>query len=216
MPHASLSGVKPGSYSYPPDEFDAAARAGGPRGVHREPRTRWSKLWPFVVVLVVFPALAFAAVTILSDWDGLSGLRGDDDGTQQAAPGDGGDLESDPADTPDEALEETPEPEQTPEPPPPPPLDVARPVDVYNATNRAGLAGNASGRLEAIGFSDVSALNWDGQNPATSIVYYPTAQDVTTAQTIATTLGIAQVVESAADTPNGKIVVVLANDYQTA
>lgn len=208
--------MKPGSYSYPPDEFDAAARAGGPRGVHRAPRTRWSKWWPFVVVLVVFPALAFAAVTILSDWDGLSSLR-DDDGTQQAAPGDGDEAVPAGEDTPDVTPEETiPEEEQTPEPPPPPPLDLTRPVDVYNATNRAGLAGNATERLEAIGFADVSALNWDGEAPAASIIYYPTPEDATTASTIATTLGITQVVESAADAPDGFIVVVLASDYQTA
>lgn len=204
--------MKPGSYPYPPDEFDAAARAGGPRGVHRAPRSRWSRWWPFLVVLVVFPALAYAAVTVLSDWDGLSTGSGDD-GQQQAAP-----EETTPASedtTPEATPEETPEQETTPEPPPPPPLDTARPVDVYNATSRSGLAGNAAGRLEAAGFTDVSALNWDGTDPAASVVYYGSADDVTTAQTVATTLGIAQVVESAADAPEG-IVVVLWTDYQTA
>ncbi|KGM16497.1 LytR C-terminal domain-containing protein [Actinotalea fermentans] len=200
--------MKPGSYPYPPDEFDAAARAGGPRGVHRAPRSRWSRWWPFLVVLVVFPALAYAAVTVLSDWDGLSSS---DSGTEAQPPAD-----DEPADDPTQAEETpaaTPTETATPEPPPPPPLDQARPVDVFNATNRSGLAGNASDRLEAAGFTDVSALNWDGDDPAASVVYYATANDITTAQLVAQTLGIAQVVESATDAPEG-IVVVLATDYQ--
>ncbi len=206
--------MKPGSYPYPPDEFDAAARAGGPRGVHRAPRSHWSRWWPFVVVLVVFPALAYGAVTILSDWDGL-GSSGDDGATQQEPTDDT--LADEP--TGEETGEETAPVEptetatETPEPPPPPALNQARPVDVYNATSRSGLAGNASERLQAAGFADVSALNWEGDSPAASVVYYATADDVTTAQTVATTLGIAQVVESATEAPEG-IVVVLAADYQ--
>ncbi len=202
--------MKPGSYPYPPDEFDAAARAGGPRGVHRAPRSRWSRWWPFVVVLVVFPALAYGAVTLLSDWDGLGSSGGDDTAEEQPAddvPDDEQATEETPSATPTET--ET----ATPEPPPPPPLNQARPVDVFNATNRSGLAGNASDRLQAAGFTDVSALNWDGEDPASSIVYYPTADDITTAQTVAQTLGIGQVVESATEAPEG-IVVVLATDYQ--
>lgn len=202
--------MKPGSYPYPPDEFDAAARSGGPRGVHRAPRSRWSRWWPFVVVLVVFPALAYAAVTVLSDWDGFSSIGGDDAGTQEEQP-----VDETPEDEPEatDTPSATPTEETTPEPPPPPALNQARPVDVYNATNRSGLAGNASDRLEAAGFTDVSALNWDGDDPAASIVYYATADDITTAQLVAQTLGITQVVESATEAPEG-VVVVLAADYQ--
>jgi hypothetical protein len=204
--------VKPGDYPYPPDEFDAAAEAGGPRGVHRATRSRWSRWWPFVVVLVVFPALAYAAVTILSDWDGLGGS---DSASEQ--PGQGTDEPSetpeptDPAATPEPEPTETEEPPPPP-PPPPPPLDLARAVDVYNSTGRSGLAGNAAERLEEIGFTDVSALNWNGERPAVSIVYYGVETDVTTAQQVATTLGIAQVVLDPAQATEG-IVVVLADDY---
>lgn len=164
-----------------------------------------------MVVLVVFPALAYAAVTVLSDWDGLGSLGGD--GTTSEAPADEAPADEEPAteETPSATPTETAT--ETPEPPPPPALNQARPVDVYNATNRSGLAGNASDRLEAAGFTDVSALNWDGEDPAASIVYYATADDITTAQTVAQTLGIAQVVESATEAPEG-IVVVLATDYQ--
>ncbi len=200
--------MKQGSYQYPPDEFDAAARAGGPRGVHRAPRSRWSRWWPFLVVLVVFPALAYAGVTILSDWDGLSGGDSAEEPEDAAAEEPEDAAEEEPADPETPADEPT-----TEEPaPPPPPLDQARPVDVYNSTGRSGLAGNAADRLEAAGFSDVSALNWESEDPAASIVYYGVATDITTAQTVGSTLGIAQVVESAELAPEG-IVVVLAGDY---
>lgn len=198
--------MKQGSYPYPPDEFDAAARSGGPRGVHRTPRSRWSRWWPFLVVLVVFPAIAYAAVTVLSDWDGLPGSNAEEPQTE-------------PSDEPsDEASQEPTEPveeptdEATEEPPPAPPADVTRAVDVYNATNRSGLAGNARDRLEAAGFTDVSALNWDGDDPAASVVYYGPETDVTTAQLVGSTLGITQVVQSAADATDG-VVVVLMGDY---
>lgn len=203
--------MKPGSYPYPSDEFDAAARAGGPRGVHRAPRSRWSRWWPFLLVLVVFPALAYGSVLLVEEWDNLFGSDSGQEGPTA--------LEDVPSDEPtQEEAEETPEPtpteEETPEPPPAPPLDQARHVDVYNATNRSGLAGNAAGRLEGAGFSSVSALNWRGADPAASVVYYPTADDVTTAQAVAAALGITQVVESLADAPDS-IVVVLWSDYQT-
>lgn len=206
--------MKPGAYPYPPDEFDAAARAGGPRGVHRAPRSRWSRWWPFLVVLVVFPVLAYVGATILSDWDGLGGggseepvATAEPDG-EAADPGDDAGEETSTPETP----AETPTAEETPEPPPAPPVDATRPVDVYNSTNRSGLAANASGRLEAVGFTDVSALNWDGTDPAASVVYYGVATDITTAQLVGTTLGIGQVVLSTAEAPEG-IVVVLAADY---
>ncbi len=203
--------MKPGAYSYPPDEFDAAARSGGPRGVHRATRSRWSRWWPFLLVLVVFPALAYGAVTVLSDWDGLPG-----GGTGAEDPGDAAEEPTDetagPTDPADPAATPSPTPEPTPEPPPPPPADPARQVDVFNATNRSGLAGNAAERLEDAGFTDVSALNWDGDDPAASVVYYGAPTDVTTAQLVGSTLGIAQVVQDAALAPDG-IVVVLAADF---
>ena len=201
--------MKPGAYSYPPDEFDATARAGGPRGVHRAPRSRWSRWWPFLVVLIVFPALAYGAVTVLSDWEGLPGNDTEEPaeaGDDPSEPADDGSAE--PSEEPSEEPTETP----TPEPPPPPPADAPRPVDVYNSPNRSGLAANASGRLEDAGFTDVSALNWDGDDPAASVVYYGAEADVTTAQLVGSTLGIAQVVLDAAQAPEG-VVVVLAGDY---
>src|SRR5690606_34220834 len=136
-------------YPYPADEFDAADARGGPRGVHRAPRSRRSRWLPFAVVLVLFPLLAYGAVTWLSDWQGLGGGNG----TQSEAPaGDDGATEEEATpegEAPPDPTTETP---VEPEAPPPPPVDLATPVEVFNATSRAGLAGGAADRIEEAGF----------------------------------------------------------------
>ncbi len=207
--------MRSGSYPYPADEFDAAARVGGPRGVHRAPRSRWSRWWPFLVVLIVFPALAYGAVTYLSDWNGFGGsssngsdTQAGDDGTDPAA----GDPATDPGATDPAATPPASEP-AAPETPAAPPADLTRGVQVFNATNTSGLARNAGDRLKTAGFTSVDVGDWTGDDPAASVVYYPAAADVTTAQQAAATLGITTVTESATAAKDG-IVVVLADDYK--
>ena len=194
--------------THPPDEFDAAARAGGPSGVHRAQRSWWSRWWPFVVVLVLFPALAYAAVTFLSDWEGLPG--GDD--VVQPPPDDDADDGAADDGAADDGAE--PEPAETaePEPPPPPPPVLDRAIEIFNATTTSGLASNARGRLEAAGFTAVTTGNWAGDDPPASAVYYTSADDLGTAELIASTLGISTVQESAELAPQS-VIVVLVGDY---
>ena len=204
--------MRSGAYPYPADEFDAAARAGGPRGVHRAPRSRWSRWWPFLVVLVVFPVLAYGIVTWLSDWDGLSSF-GDEPVAEGTTDDDTGtDTEAPPTETSAPTESETPVETPTPEPPP---VDLARPIEVFNSTNSSGLARNGADRLTAAGFTTIDVADWDGADPATSVVYYGVATDITTAQQVATALGlpVTAATESADLAPAG-IVVVLAGDYQ--
>jgi hypothetical protein len=189
------------SPSHQPDEFDAAARAGGPSGVHRAHRTWWSRWWPFVVVLVVFPALAYGAVTFLSDWEGLPGANE----TQSPPPQE---PEGDVAE--DEVTEPT-EPEETVAPAPPPPA-FDRAIEIFNATTTSGLASNARGRLEGAGFTAVTTGNWAGTDPPVSVVYYTSADDLGTAELVASTLGISTVQESAELAPES-LIVVLVGDY---
>ncbi len=207
--------MKAGDYPYPADEFDAADARGGPRGVHRAPRSRRSRILPFVVVLVVFPLLAYGLVTWLSDWEGLP-TNGASTGAQEPADGSGEatgeegeptDPATDPATDPgtDPGTEQPVEPVA-------PPADLAAPVTVYNSTSRSGLAGGAADRIEEAGFTSVAADDWTGEDPDASVVFYATAADVTTAQLVATTLGIGTVQESAEQAPQG-VVVVLAGDY---
>ncbi|WP_024285683.1 LytR C-terminal domain-containing protein [Cellulomonas sp. KRMCY2] len=202
--------MRPGEHPDAVDEFDEVDASGGPRGAHRAPRSWWSRWWPFVTVLVVFPVLAYGLVTWLSDWDGLSGVElpsfsQSEDDTQEPSAG------ATATETATAAPVETPA--VTQEPTPEPVADLTRPVSVLNATSRAGLAGGASDRLEAAGFTAATADNWDGDDLETSVVYYPAAADVATAQAVAAALGIATVQEDAAQAPDG-LVVVLAADYE--
>jgi len=165
------------------------------------------------VVLVVFPALAYGIVTWLSDWDGLSDL-GDDIVAED--PGD----DEEPATEPEPTATGTATPTETSAPvetqtPEPPPADLSRPIQVFNSTNTSGLARNGADRLTAAGFTTIDVADWDGDDPAASVVYYGAATDITTAQQVATTLGlpVTAATESAEQAPSG-IVVVLASDYQ--
>lgn len=203
--------MSPADYPYPPDEFDGAAASAGPRGVHRTPRTWWSRWWPFVVAVVLFPVLAYAAVTVISDgvdlpWQGSETATEDTAGTDDATGG-----AADPTEEATEPAEEA-TPTPTPEPTPDAVVDLARAVEVFNATTTSGLASSAKDAVEAAGFTNVSSGNWDGDDQAATVVYYPAAADVATAQAVAAALGIAAVEESVDLAPEG-IVVVLADDF---
>ena len=191
-------------YPYPRDEFDVAETAGGPRGAHRAPRSLWRRWWPFVVTVVVFPLLAYALVTNLSDWtSGRSPLDAilEDSSTQTSAePG-----TTDPAPT----AEPTAEP--TPEPPPAAVVDLARPVQVLNSTGIAGLAARAAEAVTGAGFTDVTPDNYPDAAGA-SAVFYALESDVATAQAVADALGITQVSLAPDRAPDG-VVAVLATDY---
>ena len=194
---------------YPPDEFDVDVVPDGPRGVHRAPRSAWSRWAPFLAVLVVAPVLAFVLVTWLSSWEGAPDVDlpvfGDaPSSSEPATPPSSGAATEEPTGTA--------EPEQTPTPEPPPEPDLDRDVEVYNATSIAGLAGGAGGELEAAGFTAVTTGNWAGADPAASVVYYPSEEDEGTAQEVAGVLGI-ETVTLDADRSGGAVAVVLLEDF---
>ncbi len=207
----TLSAVRSADYPYPPDEFDAAASSGGPRGVHRTPRSAWSRWWPFLVVVVLFPALAFGTVTWVSNGGGLPWSGAAAGPSTSSAPPSGtttGASPSESATSPSESATETPTPTQTPTPEP----DLAGAVRVENATKTSGLAGGARDTLQAAGFTDVSIGNWSGPSVGTTVVFYPAAADLGTATKVAELLGIDRVVEDATQADAG-VVVVLEADY---
>ncbi|MCV2395072.1 LytR C-terminal domain-containing protein [Actinotalea sp. M2MS4P-6] len=213
--------MRSADYPYPPDEFDAAANAGGPRGVHRTPRSTWSRWWPWLVALIVFPALAFVAVTLLSGGTlfgfGIGASGSESSSTSATSTATESATES-ATETPTETATETPTetatetPTETATETPTPEPDLARTVRIDNATTTSGLAGGARDVLEADGFTDVSTGNWSGADVGTSAVFYPTAEDVGTAARIAETLGITRVEENA-DLAGDVVLVVLEADY---
>ncbi|NMR20305.1 LytR C-terminal domain-containing protein [Cellulomonas fimi] len=195
-------------YPYAPDEFDLVEPGSGPRGVHRAPRSGWSKAWPFLLVLVVVPVLAYGAV---SSW---LELRAAD------PPATASTESSAPAQTPAETPAESAAPEETTAPPPPPPPvetpepepepDLGTAVVVYNSTSRSGLAASAAGVLEDAGWEAVSAANYTGGTLPSSTVRYGSSELEVTARAAAAELGI-DTVELDGDVDG--IEVVLENDY---
>jgi hypothetical protein len=215
VPAASLLGVK-GHYAYPPDEFDAAAQEERPRGVHRTPRSWWSRWGALVAVLVIFPLLAFGVVTWLSDWQGL---QRDDVVAEEGADG-GAPTEpeeptaptgsAEPTEPSGEGEAEEPTEEPAPEEPTVPAPDLAADVEVLNATGTAGLAGGAAERLAAAGFTSVTPGNWQAADPDASVVLYADPADEGTAAEVAAALGIG-VVQASPDVQ--AVTAVLWTDY---
>lgn len=199
------------SYPYPPDEFDAADDHDGPRGVHRSARTTWSKLWPFLVVLIVFPALAYGLVTWISNSDtglggAISGLgaTGTSDASTDGATDAATDTATPPTDTPTT---------DAPVVPPAAVPDLTTPVAILNAAKVSGLAATEAKKLEAGGFTKVTASNSAGTGVTTTTVFYATDAQKVTADAVAQLLGITTVTMSPTQAKTG-IAVVLMPDFK--
>lgn len=194
-------------YQYPPDDFDAAGAAAGPRGVHRRTRSTWAKVWPFLLVLVLFPALAFAAVTALTSADiSLPGLSSSGPGssvTDDAPNGAEGETPADTATTPADTEAA---------PPAAPTANLGTAVVVVNSTSTKGLAAKGAAALTAAGFTTVTTGNYSGSEPA-STVFYAAADLEPTAQAAAKALGITTVTLDAAKA-GSTLTAVLEKDYK--
>ena len=185
---------------YPEDEFDVP-NPDVARGVHRAPRSAWSRWWPFVAVLVIAPVIAYGLVNLAARTGDLPTGNGSN-GADSSASTDPSDAATTPADGGSAA----------------PPADSAAPtavmetpIVVLNAAKISGLAKTQATKLTAAGFTAVTTGNFTGTVPADSVVYYATEDQAATAQLAAQTLGITAVTLSATDAGTG-ISVVLASD----
>ncbi len=196
-------------YPYPDDEFDAVDAHAAPRGVHRRARSFWTRAWPFLLVIVLFPAIAFGIVTLLTRADiGLSGGSG--------LPSAGASSATEPSATATATTSAAPgtpttSPTTTPAPTPSP-VDLRTAVAVDNATKTSGLAAKAAAALRTAGFTTITTGNYTGTAPATSTVYYASAKLAATARAAAAALKITTVTLDPAKA-GSTIVVVLAKDY---
>lgn len=184
-------------YPYAPDEFDAPAQQGAPVGVHRTPRSGWSKTWPFLLVAVVFAGLAYGGVALLSD-NGATENPPQAQSTEPAAE----ETEAPPAEETEEppAEEEPPATEEPPveETPAAPDLatlmaaaDPSAYVRVLNDSGIGGEARKGKDALDAQGFSNTEAGDFprESESPdVTTVWYVPDRSD--TAAAVAATLGI--------------------------
>ncbi|MBO0901294.1 LytR C-terminal domain-containing protein [Cellulomonas sp. zg-ZUI222] len=195
-------------YPYPEDEFDAIS-PDAPTGVHRAPRSAWSRWWPFLVVLLVVPVLAYGAVEYLSRTGDLPQSGGGTSQEQPEVPAEedatGG--EGDGTEAP-EGEAEAPVPEAT--TPAPEPV-LTTPVAVLNGARVSGLAGRVADELTAAGFTDVTPDNATTALPAESTVYVASEDLRPTADLVAATTGV-PTVEVAPDRADGGIVVLLVTD----
>lgn len=201
---------------FPEDEFDAEPAPDAPIGVHRAPRSWWSRWWPFVAVVVLVPAVTVGLVAWASSWDGR--LPGFGDSTEPAAAAPSEPETSAPADgaagTEDPGTEEPPVETEAPpaqEEEPAPTADLAADVRVLNASNRSGLAASAASDLEDAGFTSVTPGNGNAGGLQQTTVFYGSADLAPTAQQVADALGIANVVEDAGTAPEGVVVLLLAD-----
>ena len=184
-----------GEYTYPEDEFDAVERHSVPRGVHRAPHSRWTRVRPFLVVLVVAPALAYGAVTYWSM-------------DRSAAP-----VVQTPVATPAASAAKTPvaTPSHTASATPASAADLSTAVAVFNATARSGLAGDAAKVLTSAGWKSVKPENYTGGKLASSTVYYGTAKLEATARGAADALKITTV---KLDASVHGLKIILEDDYK--
>ena len=192
-------------YPYPDDEFDVPADPDAPRGVHRAPRSAWAKWWPFLAVLVLAPVLAYAAVTV---WGVLNDPSTGDPGSSTVGDEAPDDTASDGA--AEEPAEGTEDPGTTESEAPPAPQPVlSTPVEVLNAASIGGLAAEQAAELTAAGFTAVTTGNSEPTVDA-STVYYTSEDLRPTADLVAQTLGLTEVVLQAGD--NAGISVLLVSD----
>jgi hypothetical protein len=210
-------------YSYPPDEFDARRPDGSPVGVHREPRSRWSAVWPFLLVAVIFAGVAIGVVSYLSDDRGGAAPPAASS-TNDPAEGEGtsgeaaeGEPSAEPTDEPTDEPSEEPAGELSED-------EVAAllaqasmtaPIVVQNASTQAGttvegLAGSTAELLKAQGFSNLTTANFDGaEAPSSNVVRY-VGDRAETSAAVAAVLGIPQENVAQVDSlPEGEIAVVM-------
>jgi cytoskeletal protein RodZ len=195
--------VAKNAYPYPPDEFDQVDLTSRPKEVHAARRGAWSRTWPFLLVIVLIPAIAFAVVLFL-------GNRLGEPSTKSPPPSGPTDTASDqPSDTQSEEPPAEPSPEPT-EEEPAPVVDKAATVTVFNISGVNLCAADAVGELTTAGYT-AAATKKEGEpaTPAATTVYYSTEDQAATAQDIATTLGVAAP-QLDATVGGGSIVVIVA------
>lgn len=192
-------------YPYPPDEFDTELDDSHALGIHHAPRSTWSKVWPFFLVIVVCAALAAALVTwFASQGQPRAGATTPPAATATTPTGSDQPTDDPPTDEPtDEATDEPTDDPTTDEPTDEPTTDEpttaelnrATAIRVLNATRTRGLAASRVAMLNEAGWTSVVGDNFpaDSTPPATSSVWYRSVDLEDEAKQIAEDLGLTSV-----------------------
>ncbi|WP_315501297.1 LytR C-terminal domain-containing protein [Actinomyces radicidentis] len=183
-------------YEYPEDEFDSPADDGpDPIGVHREPVPAWRSWLPLLAVLIIVPLLAWGAVSLLGSRSGSPTETTTTTTTASTA-------SATPTATASATLAGD--------------ADMTTGITVHNGTSTQGLGTRTGEKLTNAGFTAVTVSQgvYSLTDPTATTIYYASPDDESTAQAVAQTLGVTNVVESAAEAQSNPIVVVLRDDYQ--
>lgn len=202
------------SSKYPRDEFDIAGED-MPVGMHRPQPSHWKFVWPFLVILILIPLLAWGASALLLNREGqeLNTVPESAESSESAqsaqstqSDDDAQSVTIEPAQSEPETVVEPAQPE--PEAAPAQEVNYNATIDVLNGTGTAGLAAERAGTLNGAGFANTTPANADDWITEVSFVYYADSAFEATAQEVARVLGITNVKQIDA-TGGGNIVVVL-------
>ena len=175
------------SSQYPRDEFDRAGED-MPVGMHRPKPSRWKNVWPFLAILVIVPALGWAAATALSRQQTA---------TVNNAPSPAASAPSAAAPsaspTADAAAPAEPTPSASSSSSASSEPDHGAVIQVLNGTGTQGFAGQQAQILNQAGYAGTSAANADGWSTQTSTVFYEDPRMEGTAKDVASKLGISNV-----------------------
>lgn len=182
-----------------------------PVGMHRPQASRWKNVWPFLVILVIVPLLAWGASTFL-----MNRQSGTVVSTPQSAPAarsaqsaqSSQSARSEQTAQSEQSARPVAEPEPAPQAEPEGQVDFSASIAVLNGTGTAGLAAERAGVLNGAGFAQTFAANADGWTTEVSTVFYEDPAFAATAKEVAKALGIANV-EQASGIGGTNIAVVL-------
>lgn len=213
------------STQYPEDEFDEAGKL-YPVGAYRQAPSKWKAVLPFLLVLLLAPALAWAAVSFLTSGTSTAPTTPNTADSQQAtekseaekteaekAAAEKAKAEEEAAakaKAEEEAAAKAKAEQEA--------AEKARAavnkdaaVVVLNGTGVNGLAGGAVSKLQGDGFNNLRPDNAQGWQTEVTTVYFKPGNEGT-AKAVAKVLGVNAVVESTDSV--GDITVVLKSDYQ--
>ena len=232
------------NYDYPEDEFDVGDDDGPvPVGVHRAQVPRWRSWVPLLAIIIIVPALAWGAVTLIingkriwetfsgssdavSAWGAVtlflnsSGGSGSSDAVSSSQPAQGGQAGGNKnadskGDKGDKGGAASAKPSASASASGN--VDFNTGVSVANGTNTDGLAKGASEKLTNGGFTAVEVIPgiYENAEPAPSTVYFSSPQARPAAEEVGKRLGITNVVEGTAENTQGAtIAVILRDDYK--
>ncbi|MGP2495989.1 LytR C-terminal domain-containing protein [Schaalia turicensis] len=182
----------------PRDEFDVAGED-MPVGMHRPQPSKWKSVWPFLVILIVVPLLAWGASSLLTNRPTSSNTTVAPTGQSEAQSAQSAPetTQSAPAEQAESAQSEpVTEPESTPAPANEPIVDTNVKISVLNGTGRSGLAAQTAEELTAAGFAGAATGNATGWTTDVSTVYYQDPNLEASARAVGEAVGITNVRQS--------------------